>query len=61
MSSLHFESEAKNKKTNIAIIIVALLTLICIGFGCSHMTKQTGSDDINNITQEAQSDQTPAF
>jgi len=53
MNSLHFDNEKKNKKTNIAIIIVALLALMCVGLGCSHMTKQTGNDDINTISQEA--------
>lgn len=54
MSTLHFEHEHKAKKTNLVIVIVALLTLVCVGFGCSYMMKQTGSDNTKMIMQDAE-------
>lgn len=49
MKSLYFEHENKKKKANLVITLVALFTLICIGFGCSQVMTQTGDDTSNHI------------
>lgn len=61
MNTLHFDYEKKRKKTNVAIAIVAVITLLCTGIGCSYMMKQTGSDPVNQTLTGAESDQTTAF
>ncbi|MCI8372650.1 MAG: hypothetical protein HFI75_09685 [Lachnospiraceae bacterium] len=50
MKTLYFEHENKKKRTNLIIVIIALVVLTCIGFGYTHVMKQTGADTISHTT-----------
>lgn len=52
MQSLHFEHETKHSRANIVITIVALCTMLVVGFGCVHALKQSGTDEPDHTSSD---------